>query len=108
MARHLGSRFVDFLEGEGIKDDVDLLTVKKVFADEIHARMAKRRVGPTELARRMNTGRDVVYRLLDENDTGVTLKTLSRAAHALEFGLVDLLIAVERHARRPRARQRRK
>jgi antitoxin HicB len=108
MARRIGSRFVDFLEDEAIKDDVDLLTVKRVLAGEIQARMDKKGLGPTELARRMNTGRDVVYRLLDEKDTGVTLKTLSSVARALETGLVDLLVAVERRAKGTSAKQRRK
>ena len=35
----------------------------------------------------MGTSRTVVYRLLDPNDTGVTLETLSRVARALGLGL---------------------
>lgn len=101
MSKRIGSKFTDFLEEEGIKDDVDLLTVKKVLADEIEARMEKLSIGISELARRMgSTGRDSAYRLLDKEDTGVTLKTLSKAARALNWSLIDLLQSVERHHRR--------
>jgi antitoxin HicB len=95
MAKHVGSKFTDFLEEEGIKDDVDLLTVKKVFADEIQARMDKMKISVAELARRMKTTRTVAYKLLDPEDTGVTLKTMSKAAKATEWNLIDLLVAVD-------------
>jgi len=98
MAKHIGSKFTDFLEEEGIKNDVDLLTVKKVLADEIHARMGRLKIGITQFADRMKTGRDVAYRLLDANDTGVTLKTLAKAAQALDWSLPDMLRAAGKSA----------
>ncbi len=107
MSKRIGSRFADFLVEEGIKDDVDLLTVKKVLADEIRARMAKKKMGVQQLATRMKTSRDVAYRLLDAKSTGVTLRTISKAAVALESSLVDLLIAVEQNARKTHSKQRR-
>lgn len=100
MGKHIGSKFTDFLEQEGIKNDVDLLTVKKVLADEIQARMEALNIGITQFADRMRTGRDVAYRLLDANDTGVTLKTLSKAARALDWSLVEMLVAAGKSAER--------
>lgn len=99
MAKHVGSKFTDFLEEEGIKNDVDLLTFKKVLADEIHARMEKLHLGISQFANRMQTGRDVAYRLLDANDTGVTLKTLSKAAKALDYSsILEMLMAAGKNA----------
>jgi hypothetical protein len=43
----------------------------------------------------MKTTRTVAYKLLDPEDTGVTLKTLSKAAKATEWNLIDLLVAVD-------------
>jgi antitoxin HicB len=115
MAKHIGSKFTDFLEEEGIKNDVDLLTLKKVLADEIHARMEKMNLGVSQFASRMRTGRDVAYRLLDANDTGVTLKTLSKAAKALHYSsIVEMLVTAGENAastgkprrQRPPARRR--
>ena len=107
MSKHVGSKLTDFLAEEGIKDDVDLLTVKKVLADEIRARMDRKKIGVQQLATRMRTSRDVAYRLLDAKDTGVTLRTISKAAVALESSLVDLLIAVEQNARKTHSKPRR-
>lgn len=98
MAKHIGSKFTDFLEDEGIKNDVDLLTLKKVLADEIQARMEKMKIGVSQFADRMKTGRDVAYRLLNAKDTGVTLKTLSKAAKALEWNLIEMLLAAGKSA----------
>lgn len=99
MNKHMGSTLASFLEEEGIKDDVDLLTLKKVLADEIESRMEKKHLNPSDLAKRMGTSRNQIYRLLDEHDTGVTLVTLSRAANALELSIIDLLVAASRKAR---------
>ena len=95
---NIGSSFTEFLVEEGIKDDVDLLTVKKVLADEFEQLMAEQGVSPTTMAKRMNTSRNQVYRLLDERDTGVTLKTIFGAAVALKTNIVDVLGAVATRA----------
>jgi antitoxin HicB len=102
--RFKGSKFVDFLIEEGIKDDVDLLTLKKVLADEIEMRMKKKHINHSELAKRMSTSRNQVYRLLDESDTGITLGTLSKAAQALDWSIIDLIAAAELKAKRERTR----
>lgn len=44
------------------------------------ARADARRITRTEMASRMNTSRAVVNRLLDGEDTSVTLATLARAS----------------------------
>jgi antitoxin HicB len=71
---------------------------KKVLAYDIKQAMKAKRVSPSEMARRMRTSREAVYRLLDPTRTGVTLDSLQRAASAL--GLT-LKISFESPARRP-------
>lgn len=49
--------------------------------------MQKKRITKTEMAARMNTSRAVINRLLDEEDTSVTLATLARASIAVGSNL---------------------
>jgi hypothetical protein len=74
---------------------------KKVLAHDIKQAMKTKGISPSEMARRMRTSREAVYRLLDPTRTGVTLDSLQRAAVAL--GLT-LNISFEQPARRPPAR----
>ncbi|HVV49044.1 MAG TPA: helix-turn-helix transcriptional regulator [Polyangia bacterium] len=73
---------------------------KKVLAHDIKRAMKAKKISPSEMARRMRTSREAVYRLLDPTRTGVTLDSLQRAASAL--GLT-LNISFEPPARRPAA-----
>lgn len=78
-----GSRLEDFLEAEGRLAESTAIAVKRVLAWEIQRVMASEGVSQAEMARRMNTSRAVVRRLLDDSDPSVTLSTISRAALAL-------------------------
>ena len=56
---------------------------KKILAHDIKQAMKAKKISPSEMARRMRTSREAVYRLLDPTRTGVTLDSLQRAASAL-------------------------
>lgn len=60
---------------------------KKVLAHDIQQAMNAKGISPSEMARRMRTSREAVYRLLDPTRTGVTLDSLQRAASALGLNL---------------------
>ena len=75
---------------------------KKVLAHDIKQAMKAKGISPSEMASRMRTSREAVYRLLDPTRTGVTLDSLQRAASAL--GLT-LNITFEQPARRSAARR---
>jgi antitoxin HicB len=94
--KHVGSTLDSFYESEGMLDEVIHLARKKLIADQIRHEMERRRISPSEMARRMGTSRAVVYRLLDAEE-GVTLDVLERTSHALSMELVVKLVA-----RRPR------
>src|SRR5258708_37253603 len=87
MKKHIGSSFQSFLEERGIKDEVELRAQKEILAEQIRGAMTRQGMSLSTLASVMGTSRTVVYRLLDPSDTGVTLDTLSRVAHALGLGL---------------------
>jgi antitoxin HicB len=88
----VGSAFDDFLKEEGIYEDVSARAIKRVIARQIGALMQKEGVTKTELAKRMQTSRAQLDRLLDPDNESVTLGTLARAAQAvgrqLRFELV--------------------
>jgi antitoxin HicB len=63
------------------------LATKRLLAGQILRAMKKKNVSQAELARRMRTSRAVIHRLLDENDSSVTLSTISKAAAALGRGV---------------------
>ncbi len=69
-----------FLDKEGINEEVTLKVIKRVIALQLDREMRLKRLTKTELARRMGTSRAQVDRVLDPDDGNVTLETLSRAA----------------------------
>lgn len=81
--RHLGSDFDDFLEEEGLLAEVEAVAVKRVVAYQIEELMKEMNLTKTAMARRMETSRAALDRLLDPANESVTLHTLERAAFAL-------------------------
>jgi predicted XRE-type DNA-binding protein len=79
----IGTSFEDFLREEGRLEVATALAVKRVLAWQLEQAMKKANVSQAEMARRMNTSRAVIRRLLDANDPSITLATISRAATAL-------------------------
>ena len=101
--KHVGSTLSGWLGEEGIREEVDLRTKKKILADQILAKMERDHITRTALAERMNTSRTVVNRLLDPNDTSFTFGTLAKASHALDL---DLLVSLEMRTKQPPRRRR--
>jgi predicted XRE-type DNA-binding protein len=79
----IGSSFDSFLEEEGIREEVDVLAQKRVFAWQIVRAMEENGVSKVEMAERMGTSRSQVDRLLDPDNNKVQLDTLQRAARAV-------------------------
>lgn len=88
--KHIGSTLDSLLDELGEREDVELLTQKKLLAAKIERAMAKRNMSQAELARAMRTSRTVIHRLLDPRDTSVTLATLSKASKALGVKLLKV------------------
>ncbi len=85
MATHknIGSDFDDFLAEEGILGEVEATAAKRVLAYQIQQEMENQSLTKTEMAAKMHTSRAAVNRLLDPQNTAVTLKTLEQATVAL-------------------------
>ena len=79
----MGSDFDDFLAQEGMLADVESVAIKRVVAFQIAQMIEQQNISKSEMARRMNTSRSSLDRLLDPENDSVTLQTLERAAQAL-------------------------
>ncbi len=79
----IGSDFDDFLREEGLLDDVTAIAVKRVVAFQLARKMAESNLSKSEMARRMETSRSALDRLLDPENSSVTLQTLQNAVQAL-------------------------
>ena len=81
--RHVRSDFDKFLAEEGLLESSTAVAIKRVIAWQIHEAMKSQGITKRALATRMNTSRSSLDRLLDKDDTGLTLETLTKAAQAL-------------------------
>lgn len=92
MKKHISKETLgDFFDALGEKEDLELLTSKKLLAHRIERSMTRQGMSKSALATAMSTSRTVVHRLLDPADTSVTLATLSKASKALGIPLFKVL-----------------
>lgn len=90
--KQIGGLFEDWLKEEGIHESVQTASVKRVLAWQLEQAMMSLNLTKTEMARRMDTSRPQLDRLLDPDNNSVTLDTLTKAAHALGRQLrIDLI-----------------
>jgi antitoxin HicB len=89
---NIGSNFDTFLEEEGLLNDATAVAVKRVIAFQLQQAMAAQHMTKTTLAKKMQTSRAALNRLLDDTDTSLTLTTLTNAANVLGHKIrIDLV-----------------
>jgi len=86
--KHIGSDFDNFLKEEDILEEVTIAAVKKVISYQLQRVMEERSLTKQKLATMMNTSRSSVDRLLNPDNTSVTLKTIGKAARVLGKSVV--------------------
>lgn len=79
----IGSSFESFLAEEGMSEEIQVLAVKEIIADQLTAAMKEQGLTKVAMAERMKTPRAQLDRLLDPQNPSVTLGTLQRAARAV-------------------------
>jgi antitoxin HicB len=79
----IGSSFDDFLKEDGIYAEVSARAIKRVIARQFDILMQDQGLTKSALAKRMQTSRAQLDRLLDPDNKSVTLDTLTRAAQAV-------------------------
>ena len=96
--KNVGSNFDEFLEEEGILEEVSAVAVKRLIAFQLAEKMSEKNLSKSELARRMETSRSALDRLLDPDNSSVTLQTLQSAVQALG-GRLNVELKFESKAR---------
>jgi len=81
--KNIGSSFDDFLEEEGLLEEATAVAVKRAIAFQLSQKMGEEHISKAEMARRMETSRSALDRLLDPENASVTLQTLQSAVQAL-------------------------
>jgi len=93
MNKHVGSSFDDFLAEDGILDECAEVAAKRVLAWQIEQARIAKKLSKRKFAKDMEVSDTQLSRLLDPDNTAVTLKTMTRAAAVLgkrvEINLVD-------------------
>ena len=77
---YTGSTFDDFLDDNGLLEECTALALKRVLARQIKQEMDKQGFSKTAMAERMHTSRSQLNRLLDPENTGISLEMMHRAA----------------------------
>ena len=105
---HSESSFDDFLEEEGYRNEVESAAIKRVLAWQFEQEMIRQQKTKRAMAAELKTSRSQLDRLLDPQNTAVSLDTLTRAAHVLGKRLVLEIRDVQpQRLRAKRAGQRR-
>jgi len=81
--KNIGDSLDDFLESEGLIDEVELTSLKRVLAFQVIELMKEQNLSKTDMAKRMATSRSSLERLLDPVNESVTLQTMKKAALVL-------------------------
>lgn len=87
-AQNTGSDFDDFLAEEGILEEVSARAHKRLLAMQLQDALEELKLTKSELAERLETSRSQDDRLLDPDNTAITLESLERLARAVGKRLV--------------------
>jgi len=83
MNKFKGSNFDDFLEEEGILEEVSAKAHKKLLALQLSDIMLEKQITKTSLAAKLKTSRSQLDRILDPDNSSITIEVLERVAHAV-------------------------
>ncbi|MEA3455281.1 MAG: XRE family transcriptional regulator [Campylobacterota bacterium] len=83
LKENMNSDFDEFLVDDGIYENVNDIAIKRVIAYQLEEEMKAQNITKTKMAELMNTSRAVVNRLLNPDNSSLTLHTLESATQAL-------------------------
>ena len=93
-SKHMGQTFDQFLQEDGIYEEVQRMALKKTISQQIKIIMHKEHLKKTEMDQRMGTSGSSPDRLLNDESSNITLNTINKAALILgkrvDISLVDL------------------
>ena len=81
--QHRGSSFDDFLKEDGIFEEVQAKALKRALSEQLGDAMQSINLSKVDMAKRMETSRSQLDRVLDPANLSVQLDTLMKAASAV-------------------------
>lgn len=81
--KHIGTNFDSFLEEEDILQESEAVALKRVIAYALEEKMKTDNISVNRLARELETSRTAICRILDPNNTSITLNTIEKVAKYL-------------------------
>jgi len=81
--QHRGGNFDDFLKEEGIFEEVQAKALKRALAEQLDDAMQAINLSKVDMAKRMETSRSQLDRVLDPANLSIQLDTLMKAANAV-------------------------
>lgn len=79
----IGSNFDDFLEEEGLLQESESIAIKRVIAYALEQKMLADNMSVNRLAKELDTSRTAISRILDPENTSITLNTIEKVAKYL-------------------------
>jgi len=83
MNKYTGSDFDEFLKEEGILEEVTARAHKRLLSLQLNEAMEASKISKVQLAEKLQTSRSQIDRLLDPDNTAITLESLERLASAV-------------------------
>lgn len=81
--RHIGTSFDSFLEEEDILQESEAVALKRVIAYALEEKMKADNISVNRLAKELETSRTAICRILDPENTSITLNTIEKVAKYL-------------------------
>ena len=78
--KHIGSNFNEFLEKEELLEEAQSVAIKRVLAYALEEKMIRDNLSKSRVAKELDTSRIAVDRILDPNNTAITLSTMEKIA----------------------------
>lgn len=85
--RKLGTSFDSFLEEEEILQESEAVALKRVIAYALEQKMKADNISVNRLAKELETSRTAICRILDPENTSITLSTIVKVAKYLGKGI---------------------
>lgn len=103
---HIGSTLEDFLEEDGLREEVYGEAAKRVVALQLREAMKASGTTVSEMARRMETSRSQVERVITPDSEFVTVGSLAKAARVMGYRLNMKLVKIQQKGGSARAVRR--
>ena len=78
--KHIGTSFDSFLEEEDMLQESEAVAIKRVIAYALEQKMLEDNISVNRLAKELETSRTAICRILDPENTSITLNTIEKVA----------------------------